>query len=80
MTPKERPYKDKEINIRDRETVKLSELTKDERDIYFAGVKIGGVEAGDRAMLFVLLVMVITVGFVITAYYQGVSIGIQRCH
>lgn len=80
MTPKERPYKDKEINIRDRETVKLSELTKDERDIYFAGVKTGGVEADGRAMLFILLVTAVTICFAITAYYKGISIGIQRCH
>jgi hypothetical protein len=43
-------------------------------------VKTGGEEAGGRAMLFVLLVMAVTIGFAITAYYKGISIGIQRCH
>jgi len=36
MQTKEEPYKDREVEIRG-ETCKLSELTKDERDIYFAG-------------------------------------------
>lgn len=63
MTPTEQPYKDREITIRDRETVKLSELTKDERDIYFAGVNDGDAIStkyfGIGVLISVVLIVVI---------------------
>jgi DNA-binding XRE family transcriptional regulator len=46
MNTTEEKYKDREITIRGRETCKLSDLTKEERDIYFSGFDKGG----DRAM------------------------------
>lgn len=65
MTPKELPYDDREITIRDRETVKLSELTKDERDIYFAGVDDGHERATFTIVISVLVVTAIIIAAIL---------------
>lgn len=65
MTPKELPYKDREITIRDRETVKLSELTKEERDIFFAGVEEGAGVLNFRDILFICAFIIILLALLI---------------
>lgn len=58
MNTKEKPYDDKEIEVRG-ETVKLSELTKEERDLYFAGKDDGSLEGVMYALYIVLVVLAV---------------------
>ena len=67
MESKEQNFKDKTIAIRGREEIKLSELSRDERDCYFAGHSDGSDESGMWAIcavvVFLLLIGVIDLIF-----------------
>lgn len=54
-TTKEREYDDRKIKLRDSEECMLSDLTKEERDIFFAGVD-DGYTSGSNMAITVFLV------------------------
>lgn len=58
--PKEKEYKDRTIEL-SRNNIKLSELSKEERDIFFAGWGIGWKEAANATGFAILQVIFIII-------------------
>lgn len=62
-TTKEREYDDKKIKLRDSEECMLSDLTKEERDIYFTGVD-DGQKSGLNLAAFVFISVAVSLAII----------------
>lgn len=71
MQTQERKYDDRKITIRGNETCNLSDLSKEERDIYFAGHE-DGFEEGFKCAMW-LLILLGSIGFLICAVISVVN-------